>query len=248
MSDTNAHWRKWAEQDPYHGVLGRGFGVGDIERPEVRDAFFRQGEDHIEEVLVHAARLGATPSVAALDFGCGVGRLLQPLLGRFTQVTGVDIAPRMLELARENCGHSDRLTLVTALEDLKGKAESFDLVHSYIVLQHIKPAVGLKIMAQLADLAKPGGVVALHFTVGDLDQRRRWLNRFRYRIPPLHWLYNVTTGRAWNLPISEMNAYPVHEVLALFRQKVSSKFVGWTVNQGGHQGMMLVAVKQGSVS
>lgn len=243
MSDTNEHWKRWAEQDPYHGVLGRGFGVGDIEKPEVRELFFKQGEDHIDKVLRHARQMGDIRMGDALDFGCGVGRLLRPLLGKYKTVAGVDIAPRMLEISRENCGEPDRLTLVNALDTLEAAGRQFDLVHSYIVLQHIQPPMGLKIMEQMIRLARPGGVVALHFTVGDIQPKRRLLNKFRYRIPPLHWAYNVSTGRPWNLPISEMNAYPVRDVLALFRTKASPDFSGWTVDQGGHQGMMLVAIK-----
>lgn len=32
------------EQDRYHGVLGRGFGVEDIEKPEVRELFFSRAK------------------------------------------------------------------------------------------------------------------------------------------------------------------------------------------------------------
>lgn len=243
MSNTNEHWKRWAEQDPYHGLLGRGFGVGDIEKPEVRDLFFAQGERHIDQVLHTARELGDVHMQSALDFGCGVGRLLRPLLQRFDTVAGVDIAPRMLELSRENCGEPDRLTLVDNLDALEREGRQFDLVHSYIVLQHIKPAVGLTIMEQLIGLTRPGGVVALHFTVGDIRKRRRLLNQFRYRLPPLHWAYNVSTGRPRNLPLSEMNAYPMPEVLALFRNKAAPAFAGWSVDQNGHQGMMMIAIK-----
>jgi SAM-dependent methyltransferase len=247
MSNTNEHWKRWAEQDPYHGVLGRGFGIGDIEKPEVRELFFRQGEAHIDKVLGHARQMAQIRMDDALDFGCGVGRLVQPLLGKYRRVAGVDIAPRMLEIARENCGEPDRLTLVNSLDALEADGRQFDLVHSYIVLQHIKPGTGLQIMEQMIRLTRPGGVVALHFTVGDIQKRRRVLNAFRYRIPPLHWAYNVSTKRPWNLPMSEMNAYPVRDVLALFRTQASPDFTGWTVNQGGHQGMMLIAIKPGAV-
>ncbi len=243
MTKTDRQWKKWAEQDPYHGVLGRGFGCDDIQNEDVRDLFFGQGETHVAAVLDDAARLAPLKFGAALDFGCGVGRLLRPLLDRYTSVSGVDIAPDMLRITRENCAAHGRLTLATSLDDPTITARRYDLVHSYIVLQHIRPAQGMPIMAQLISLATPGGIVALHFTVGDLNKHRRLLNRIRYRVPPLHWLYNITTGRPWNLPISEMNVYPIEQVLALFRNTTIHPCVSRSYDQNGHQGLMIVAVK-----
>ncbi len=243
MSKTDRHWNKWAEQDPYHGVLGLGFDKNVIGDTNVKDLFWAQGESHIATVMDDAAKLGSSGNGSALDFGCGVGRLLRPLLTRFDKVSGVDIAPAMLTLAAENCPEVNKLTLATSLDDPKLPDNSYDLVHSYIVLQHIRPAQGIPIIQRLIAKAKPGGTVALHFTVGDLNKRRRLMNRMRYRLPPLHWAYNVTTGRAWDLPISEMNVYPIAEILALFRKSLHLPFVTRAFDQNGHQGLMIVGRK-----
>jgi hypothetical protein len=69
-------------------------------------------------------------------------------------------------------------------------------VHTFIVLQHIRPSQGVPIIERLLELTRPGGILAVHFTVGDVDRVRRRLNWFRYRIPPLHWLYNIRAGKA----------------------------------------------------
>ena len=47
-------------------------------------------------------RPGGSPAArrSALDFGCGIGRLSQALAEHFDQVYGVDISPKMIELAR----------------------------------------------------------------------------------------------------------------------------------------------------
>lgn len=240
---TDRQWKRWAELDPYHGVLGRGFGLGDIERPDVRDRFFQQGEDHISRVLDVAKSQGLVDMESALDFGCGVGRLLLPLLGRFKSVTGIDVSPVMLKLAKENCGNVKDLMLFKTLDDVKAEGLLYDLVHSYIVLQHIRPKQGLVIMEQMLGLLKPNGIAAIHFTVGDMNRWRRRLNIVRYHIPPLHWLYNIFTNRHWNLPVSEMNAYPIELVLELFRRKLGSNFAGWSVDHSGHQGLMIIARK-----
>jgi len=49
--------------------------------------------------------LGVEPSGGrALDFGCGLGRLTQPLAERFDEAVGVDIAASMIEGARRQSG------------------------------------------------------------------------------------------------------------------------------------------------
>ena len=48
----------------------------------------------------------------ALDFGCGVGRLTQPLADHFEEVRGVDVSPVMLEQARQFNRHGDRCQYV----------------------------------------------------------------------------------------------------------------------------------------
>lgn len=43
-----------------------------------------------------------------LDFGCGVGRLTQPLADHFNWFYGVDIVPSMIELANKYNPHGER--------------------------------------------------------------------------------------------------------------------------------------------
>ncbi len=66
-------------------------------------------------------------------------RLVVPLGKRSQAVVGVDVSPGMLAEARENCKKfavtSARLVDVNEFDSLEPC--SFDLVHSFIVLQHI---------------------------------------------------------------------------------------------------------------
>ena len=96
------------------------------------DALFRPGTDTF--LLSSLPRLKAGAQVC--DLGCGTGLLALLLLQRQMEltVTGVDIQPRAVELARsaaEANGLTDRLFFQTAdLRQLKGilPAGSFDLV------------------------------------------------------------------------------------------------------------------------
>jgi SAM-dependent methyltransferase len=61
-----------------------------------------------------------------LDVGCGTGKSFMPMLRRGWQVTGCDISPAMLELAREKAGEAARLEVADMLE--LPRFGEFDLV------------------------------------------------------------------------------------------------------------------------
>jgi SAM-dependent methyltransferase len=61
-----------------------------------------------------------------LDVGCGTGKSFLPMLPRGWKVTGCDISPAMLELAREKAGEAVRLEVANMLE--LPRLGEFDLV------------------------------------------------------------------------------------------------------------------------
>lgn len=79
MADSDSHWRRWGQNDPYFGVLAdERFRADAIERN--REAFFASGPPVVEERLAAAVRhFGPFARRYALEFGCGVGRLTLPL-------------------------------------------------------------------------------------------------------------------------------------------------------------------------
>lgn len=220
--------------------MGLGYDRSVIDRPEVRERFFESGRRHVERVMHEASLLGMPPKVDwALDFGCGVGRLVRALTDYCEHVVGVDISPEMLKLTRENCPDEDRVRLVETLEDAEVNRRKYDLVHTYLVLQHLRPSQGLPIIRKLVDLAAPGGIVAIHVPIADLRRTRRLLNLLRYRIPPIHWAYNLALGRRLNFPMSEMNVYPVHRVDELLAGRLGPRQVlTWERHQ--RRSMMIV--------
>jgi ubiquinone/menaquinone biosynthesis C-methylase UbiE len=72
------------------------------------------------------------PGRAALDLGCGEGRVGAELTRRGYRVTGVDSSPRMVELARE---HHD--AVVADAVALPFPDESFELVLAYMSLMNM---------------------------------------------------------------------------------------------------------------
>lgn len=120
------------------------------------------------ERLAHAHGLAGR---RLLEVGCGTGNLLQPMLERGYDVTGADLSPGMLEIARRKLGPGVPLheADMCALPDLG----AFDLVWSpgdsvnHLLDEHALVAA----LAGMRRNAAPGGVVA--FDVDTLATFRR---------------------------------------------------------------------------
>jgi 2-polyprenyl-6-hydroxyphenyl methylase/3-demethylubiquinone-9 3-methyltransferase len=95
-----------------------------------------------------------------LDVGCGGGLLCEALARAGAQVTGIDLAPGMIEVARLHAA-AENLQIDYRLEDAQALAASasgqFDIVTCMEMLEHVpQPAATL---AALAHLVRPGGAV-----------------------------------------------------------------------------------------
>ena len=106
--DALAHtWDVLGEHDPLWAVLtrpGTQGGRWDVEE------FFLEGAEQVDGALgLVEGEIGwHLATGAALDFGCGVGRLTQALCRRFDRVDGVDIAPSMIRGAERFNRFGDR--------------------------------------------------------------------------------------------------------------------------------------------
>jgi 2-polyprenyl-6-hydroxyphenyl methylase/3-demethylubiquinone-9 3-methyltransferase len=95
-----------------------------------------------------------------LDVGCGGGLLAEGMARRGARVTGVDLAPEALAVARLHAAESGIGVEYrqVAVEDLAGaEPGSFDLVTCLEMLEHVPDPAG--IVAALARLVRPGGDV-----------------------------------------------------------------------------------------
>ncbi len=99
--------------------------------------------------------LGDVAGREALDACCGEGFLARVLAARGALVTGIDLAPRLVELAR---GKDPRGAIAYRVADLSRPlpelAGRFDLIGSYLALNDVADHRGFA--AALAALAKPG--------------------------------------------------------------------------------------------
>lgn len=232
---TDESWEQWGRQQPYFGVLVD---------PAFRDMdpggaawqrFMRTGEDHVADLLVRLERLGAPRRFdRALDFGCGVGRVLAPLASRFDEAVGIDVSSAMRSQAEANLARLGvrNATVVPSDEALSAVAGQFDLVHSYNVLQHIAPRRGLAITRRLLELARPGGAVVLHYCEAAPALRHRAMRLFGWS-PSLVRLAKRLRGSDPDRPIMQMFPYGFGDVTSLLLERgVDEVLVQWVMYKG----------------
>lgn len=165
---TDLAWVRWGEQDPYFAVItDPAFRAADLDAA-AKARFFASGAEHVSYVL-DTCRRRVDPAFSprrALDFGCGVGRVALPLAEQIDAVVGVDVSPAMLAEARRNA--ADRgltnLELLPSDDTLSALQGRFDLVHCFIVFQHIDVVRGRCFFARLLEHLADGGIGALHVT------------------------------------------------------------------------------------
>jgi SAM-dependent methyltransferase len=162
LRELQSNWNEFGRLDPLWAILTfddkRG-GRWD------EDEFFTSGRVQIAADLEYVRGFGLPRRwAAALDFGCGVGRLTQALADHFDTAVGVDIAPAMVAGARSRNRHGDRCRyVVNCRDDLAVvPSGSIDFLYSYIVLQHIRPDYILSYVREFVRVLAPGGCALFH--------------------------------------------------------------------------------------
>jgi ubiquinone/menaquinone biosynthesis C-methylase UbiE len=184
MADSFARlqqtWETLGDEDPLWAILSNADKKGG--RWELAE-FLRTGDEVVDRYWGLLRQHGAPESFdQVLDFGCGVGRLTLAWARHARQVTGVDISAPMIEKGRQIMAGQEALRLeLNPHPDLSlFSADSFDLVFSHIVLQHIPWKHSQGYFREFARICKPGGWVAFQLPAGastsqTLPRLRRWL-------------------------------------------------------------------------
>jgi ubiquinone/menaquinone biosynthesis C-methylase UbiE len=116
-------------------------------------AWARQGDDGFSEFRSLLPASGR----ATLDLGCGEGRFARALAADGHHVTGVDVSPELVELARD--ADPDGTYDVADAEELPFDDGSFDLVVAFNVLSCVGD-VG-QAVAEASRVLAPGGRLCL---------------------------------------------------------------------------------------
>jgi SAM-dependent methyltransferase len=241
--NPSSSWEHFGKKDPYYGVLSDERFRNQNLSEENRRLFFQLGEEHVGQVLQAVQKhFGSFRSQGkALDFGCGVGRLLIPMATHFGQVIGMDISPAMLSEAESNFNAMgiQNATLLRSDDDLSwGKLQNLDFVHSYIVFQHIPVENGQNLFFRLVDALAPGGIAALHVTLfRPSSPQRRLIQQLRKNFIPLNWLINFLRNQPLDEPMMQMNDYNMSYIChELARRNINDVHLQLVTNEDGHVG------------
>lgn len=103
------------------------------------------------------------PGDKVLELGCGPGNLSRAIkkqVGPIGEVTGLDGAPEMIELARRKAAQREVEVdfQVGLIEALPFAEQSFDVVLSRLVIHHLPGDLKRKGFAEMKRVLKPGGI------------------------------------------------------------------------------------------
>ncbi len=160
------------------------------------DEFLATGRQEIAVAMHELTELGlAAHRDAALDFGCGVGRLTAALSDHYGTVTGVDVSPSMLEHAQRIHSANERCRFVyNDQPDLSVFSDnSFDLVYSSLVLQHLPPRLSDGYLREFVRVVRPGGAVVLMVPERHLRTPRGLVYTYAPR-PLIAWIQQRVFG------------------------------------------------------
>lgn len=202
-----AAWDELGRRDPHWAILSEPGRQGSWDD----DGFFATGRTEIDTTLKELGEL-VTARKAALDFGCGLGRLTQALAVHFDSVTGVDVAASMIEGARARNGFSDRVSyVVNTTPTLPFDDATFDFAYSILVLQHIPPKAAAGYISELVRVLRPGGVAVFQ----ELSHRAPTVRNALLRVVPNGVLTLARRARrGWAAPMT-MDGVPRRQVTAL---------------------------------
>ncbi len=158
FKDLQQNWDKLGRIDPFWAILTDPSKKNNGWNGE---EFFKTGEEEIEWLMDYIASLPVAIARGwALDFGCGVGRLTQPLSKYFQHCVGVDIAASMIHLARKYNQYGGRCQYrLNEFEDLRlFENDQFDLIYSNIVLQHMEARYSKRYLEEFIRTLRVGGL------------------------------------------------------------------------------------------
>jgi SAM-dependent methyltransferase len=146
----------------------------DVKVSSSYDALADEYVAHIYHELEHKpldrewlARFAATVGTPGpiCDLGCGPGHVARYLHEQGAQVLGVDLSPRMVELARQLNGGIE--FHVGNMETLSVADESWSGIAAFYSIIHIPPTHIVDVQREFWRVLRPAGEVLLAFHVGD---------------------------------------------------------------------------------
>ncbi|WP_052374306.1 methyltransferase domain-containing protein [Methanobacterium sp. SMA-27] len=153
LKDVQKNWEGLAQDNPLGAIITS-------EKNWDLENFFKTGINEINDLMMYLETLNKQISTKkAVDFGCGVGRLTQPLTNFFDKVYGIDISPTMIKLANELFPEDKCEFVLNEKDNLElFENNSMDFVYSNITLLHMEPKYSKKYIKEFLRILEPGGI------------------------------------------------------------------------------------------
>lgn len=151
QSDYKATWNGEAHRDAHDAIL----------TGATPESFERTGQSDAELLARHLRG-----DDAVLNIGCGVGRVDKYLAPRVRELCAIDVSGEMIRLAGKRLAGlpNVRLREVGNREFLAAfEAGRFDLVFSFLVLQHLEREDAFLYLRDAHRVLKPGGRLVTQF-------------------------------------------------------------------------------------
>ncbi|HTX35373.1 MAG TPA: class I SAM-dependent methyltransferase [Bryobacteraceae bacterium] len=153
LARMRADWNQRAGEDAYYYVaFGR--------RGQPDDEFFATASDVVRSLVAELKRVAHRR--AALEIGCGPGRLMRPLARYFAEIHGVDVSDEMVQMAAQRLRDTPNAHPHHGSgADLRLFPDAmFDFVYSYAVFQHIPSReVVFEYLREAWRVLQPGGIL-----------------------------------------------------------------------------------------
>jgi len=225
--NCRSDWETFAKLDPKWAVLTQ----PDKKHNRWDDGeFFATGIREIDSFLEKLKQLQIDISFgSALDFGCGLGRLSSALAQHFKHVTGIDISAEMINRARKLHRENPHLSFIhNPASDLAClESDKFDLVYSFITLQHVPRQDTIKnYLCEFLRVLKPGGILYFHLpSVPDYSPLRSALLRLRGFVFKLSTLLGVAPSFCFSrlrlAPYMHMTHIPSSQIKTLIETQAT---------------------------
>jgi len=238
---TDKQWKLFGKQEPYFGVLANEKYLIKNITIEDKSLFFKSGLNYlnnvIENIQIHYDKKFVIKT--ALDFGCGVGRMVIPLSRKAEHVIGIDVSEFMIKESIKNCKEQsiNNAEFIIFKDDSSILNNKFNFLHSFIVFQHIYPKRGLKIFSKLIKNLEKKGVGVVHFTYSRDNYVKYIIHFLKNKIPLLSNVINLIKKRNFYYPQMEMFIYDLNKISIILKKNNIEEFYREHTNHGGVQGV-----------
>jgi cyclopropane fatty-acyl-phospholipid synthase-like methyltransferase len=182
LDETERRWERLAREDAEFYIWTD---------PIPGDDFFASGVRDAERILAFAG-----PHIrawdAALEMGCGIGRITLPMAAKFGSVTAVDIAPTMLARLAAHCGARGVSNVRPMLVRDGWEQAPAGFAYSRIVFQHIADwSIIAEYFRRISAALTPGGAFYVQLDTRPASLTYRLRNALPDALLPRTWRRGV---------------------------------------------------------